>query len=1570
MEKFLKNQQIPLTQVIDPNTGQAYYAPQNVVYDDKVDSGPTYLRDVIVDQALTASYFDGRVVSASYALTASYVSGSSSNTISSSYALSASYAANGGVTQLLAGPNISLSPTNGLGQVTVSATLSGSTIFNTATGSYGSFYDTTTQTNPVANIARSMSLNSTDISNGVSISGSTNPFNTYIKTENAGIYDIQFSAQVDKTDGGSDDVIIWLRKNGIDLTDTATTLTLPTNNSKVVAAWNWFVTSANGDYYQIIWRSADTDLRLLAEPISADHPGIPSVIVTANRVDQFLSNTGSFSGSFTGVFTGSFSGSGTITSASFAGTASYVNPLTQSVLISGSLNTNNTLYVTGSSVSIGTSAYTLMNYGQVPQLYVNNGTFLDGVTQFPTTLRVIATGGGIQFAQQSAPSTNSILFFGNDSNGVYYGNYASLGVRFLINGSAAMTLASTTGNALIGTTTDAGYKLDVAGTGRFTGNLTVSTGGVGTNTFNGNINYLFANQNNVYGIIDLQNAAGQSELLKATATYSYSSGTTAQYIFSLRPNYNFTSTYSGIVRGLYYNPTLTSMTGVTHRAIETTSGDVIFGGNTRVTITGSLTVITGSSIEFQVNQTGVKIGNAPTDSHSVTGSFSISSSAGTNSAIYAYKSGSTVLDIQGSQGQLFSVIDALSGSLMSVNDVSGLPILEVFSDDRVVMGTYGAPALTVTGSTLIATGSLLGTASYATTALSASYAPVTPTFPYTGSALITGSLSVTGSLNVTGGISATDYLQSQYIATSASVVVMKNAGISYITDFSTGGAGDLRFYYGGGGGWSYNWYTNNTKRVSIQDSGLYITNGGFDSTGTGRFGSNVTITGSASNSLLVKGSGTTSATTALLIQNSSANASLTVLDSTSNGYSQVTAGTYTDGTPYSNTVLRASTLASARDITIGSDGTLNGYSSRLNFTNYYSNGGQGNISNLAGYIRTSISQYTSLGGQPSGRGTLLLGVYDTDFSPVSLTPFDVVSIGKYATTISGSLTVTGGITGSLLGTASYATTALSASYAPSTPAFPYTGSALITGSLGITGSLTVSGSSTFTNIGPAIFSGSITQNASTASFGGVVGIGTTTPSATLEVNGTSLFQNDITAYSRMDMYGTLYMYNNITSLSGNIQISDGYAIGDRGTGNNRIEFYSNKLSFFGNGTEALRIVGPTQNVLIGTTTDAGYKLDVRGTSRFANDIYLATTSGNVGIRTTSPSYQLDVNGSINTNTSLTVTGSLKIKNGTIPVMDTTVGNLYDVYGNASVNFGSNQLLNYYGINAVNWGSYYLIGSSGNISVDWDNRYLADTAGTQRLKWTTSGAQVTGSLTISQGSLTVGNITSTPSNENSLNVYPPLAGGTGEGGQILLAASGGLYTSASMLDTWQDQFRILRGSNTGGSNAGLVYVNLQSGNTQFTGAVTASAYSGLPNDYLYATRSGSSQTVGSSWANTDIIFNNVAVSKGISFNTSTGVASLTGGKVYRVTARLAWGAAAAYNLQFSCFTSGNTQIGPTTEIIQSSNGTSNISDGTLEFIYAPSSNTDIKIRCTNNNTALSGETIRADLNTQFIIQQIA
>ena len=78
----------------------------------------------------------------------------------------------------------------------------------------------------------------------------------------------------------------------------------------------------------------------------------------------------------------------------------------------------------------------------------------------------------------------------------------------------------------------------------------------------------------------------------------------------------------------------------------------------------------------------------------------ISSSNGTasGSTLILYGSGSAqpVFTVQGSQGELFSVNDALSGSLFSVNDISGLPVIEAFSDNRVLIGSYQSPVLFTT----------------------------------------------------------------------------------------------------------------------------------------------------------------------------------------------------------------------------------------------------------------------------------------------------------------------------------------------------------------------------------------------------------------------------------------------------------------------------------------------------------------------------------------------------------------------------------------------------------------------------------------------------------------------------------------------------------------------------------------------------------------------------------------------------------------------------------------------------------------------------------------------------------
>jgi hypothetical protein len=141
---------------------------------------------------------------------------------------------------------------------------------------YGSFYDTTDQTAAVINTAYAMTFNSTDLSQGVYLGSPTS--RVYVDTHN--VYNIQFSAQLVNTAGGTHNTWIWLRKNGTDVANSATTLRLQGNNAEEVAAWNFLLEMNAGDYFELMWEVSDLAVSLLADPASAVHPAIPSIILT------------------------------------------------------------------------------------------------------------------------------------------------------------------------------------------------------------------------------------------------------------------------------------------------------------------------------------------------------------------------------------------------------------------------------------------------------------------------------------------------------------------------------------------------------------------------------------------------------------------------------------------------------------------------------------------------------------------------------------------------------------------------------------------------------------------------------------------------------------------------------------------------------------------------------------------------------------------------------------------------------------------------------------------------------------------------------------------------------------------------------------------------------------------------------------------------------------------------------------------------------------------------------------------------------------------------------------------
>ena len=154
-----------------------------------------------------------------------------------------------------------------------------------ASGFWGAFWSNQDQSAANTTTAYPITLNNTDPdSTGVSVVS-----NSRVTFANAGVYNIQFSAQADRVSGsGSDSIDIWFRKNGTDIPESNTVVTVAGGAAaaKTVAAWNYMLNLSAGDYIELVWRTSDINLQLIHEAAatSPTRPAIPSVIVTAQQV--------------------------------------------------------------------------------------------------------------------------------------------------------------------------------------------------------------------------------------------------------------------------------------------------------------------------------------------------------------------------------------------------------------------------------------------------------------------------------------------------------------------------------------------------------------------------------------------------------------------------------------------------------------------------------------------------------------------------------------------------------------------------------------------------------------------------------------------------------------------------------------------------------------------------------------------------------------------------------------------------------------------------------------------------------------------------------------------------------------------------------------------------------------------------------------------------------------------------------------------------------------------------------------------------------------------------------------
>lgn len=128
----------------------------------------------------------------------------------------------------------------------------------------------------------------TTTSNGVYI----NPtYNTRIVHSVAGIYNIQFSAQLLTFDNTIDNCTLWFRQNGVDIPYSAGIATVPSVHGgkpgTAIISWNIILSLNAGDYIELCMASDTGNTVAATYPPSTTapvHPASPSVILTSTFV--------------------------------------------------------------------------------------------------------------------------------------------------------------------------------------------------------------------------------------------------------------------------------------------------------------------------------------------------------------------------------------------------------------------------------------------------------------------------------------------------------------------------------------------------------------------------------------------------------------------------------------------------------------------------------------------------------------------------------------------------------------------------------------------------------------------------------------------------------------------------------------------------------------------------------------------------------------------------------------------------------------------------------------------------------------------------------------------------------------------------------------------------------------------------------------------------------------------------------------------------------------------------------------------------------------------------------------
>lgn len=183
-----------------------------------------------------------------------------------------------------------------VGGLPVNTAITGQQIIDAASGGgaagyYAMYQDNITQTAAVINTGYPIKFRTLDYSNGVSVVS-----NSRITIANTGVYNLQFSVQLENSSTQEHDVTIWLRKNGVDVTGSSGFVSVASSHGgvhgHVLPAWNYLLDVIGGDYYELVWSVSSTAVTMPYYPGSLPPPSAASAIFTVTQQAGIIAGTG------------------------------------------------------------------------------------------------------------------------------------------------------------------------------------------------------------------------------------------------------------------------------------------------------------------------------------------------------------------------------------------------------------------------------------------------------------------------------------------------------------------------------------------------------------------------------------------------------------------------------------------------------------------------------------------------------------------------------------------------------------------------------------------------------------------------------------------------------------------------------------------------------------------------------------------------------------------------------------------------------------------------------------------------------------------------------------------------------------------------------------------------------------------------------------------------------------------------------------------------------------------------------------------------------------------------------